>query len=377
MGEDRGALLVRVDDSEERFGNLSSVYKPRSAYRFCESEWPDYKRKEEWVTRLRRLMSIEVTWRAPWMPRMQVMYKCGDKPWVPLMGPWGAISYAPIMVRRQFGSEQFVPMTHQLDQLEFTYGEPETLKRIEEIAQDWKKTCRVDQGRVTDEVTTGYHTWHDQRVKNVIHPPKNPSKHPVNPEPQDVLLESELTRKRLEKEMMNMKRRHEDELEEVKKETARKVRVALKERDEWQSKFEEVSVANSSLLARIQELQSANNALQHEVQRKEQTIQELKNDYDMLETAMEGYKAQYEAVRQEYFQMRERNNSCAQSLQRKEAEMQWILRQMREVAFRARVMADKTEELRREILPKDELSERLISHLKMVRDQYDKVGFSF
>ncbi|EOY31576.1 Uncharacterized protein TCM_038504 [Theobroma cacao] len=296
----------------------------------------------------------KVTWRAPWMPRMQVMYKCGDKPWVPLMGPWGAISYAPIMVRRQFGFEQFVPMTHQLDQLEFTYGEPETLKRIEEIAQDWKKTCRVDQGRVTDEVTTGYHTWHDQRVKNVIHPPKDPSKHPVNPEPQDVLLESELTRKRLEKEMMNMKRRHEDELEEVKKETARKVRVALKERDEWQSKFEE-----------------------HEVQRKGQTIQELKNDCDMLETAMKGYKAQYEAVRQEYFQMRERNNSCTQSLQRKEAEMQWILRQMREVAFRARVMADKTEELRREILPKDELSERLISHLKMVRDQYDKVGFSF
>ncbi|EOY07994.1 Uncharacterized protein TCM_022312 [Theobroma cacao] len=307
-----------------------------------EVEWPDYKRKEEWVARLRRLMSIEVTWRAPWMPRMQ------------------------------FGSEQFVPMTHQLDQLEFTYGEPETLKRIEEIAQDWKKTCRVDQGRVTDEVTTRYHTWHDQRVKNVIHPPKDPSKHPVNPEPQDVLLESELTRKRLEKEMMNMKRRHEDELEEVKKETARKVRVALKERDEWQSKFEEVSVANSSLLARIQELQSANNALQHEVQRKGQTIQELKNDCDMLETAMEGYKAQYEAIRQEYFQMRERNNSCTQSLQRKEAEMQWILRQMREVAFRARVMADKTEELRREILPKDELSERLISHLKMVRDQYDK-----
>ncbi|EOY03000.1 Uncharacterized protein TCM_017392 [Theobroma cacao] len=321
-----------------------------------EVEWPDYKRKEEWVARLRRLMSIEVTWRAPWMPRIQVMYKCGDKPWVPLMRPWGAISYAPIMVRRQFGSEQFVPMTHQLDQLEFTYGEPETLKRIEEIVQDWKKTCRVDQGRVTDEVTTGYHTWHDQRVKNVIHPPKNPSKHPVNPEPQDVLLESELTRKRLEKEMMNMKRRHEDELEEVKKETARKVRVALKERDEWQSKFEEVSVANSSLLARIQELQSANNALQHEVRRQGQTIQELKNDCDMLETAMEGYKAQYEAIRQEYFQMRERNNSCTQSLQRKEAEMQWILRQMREVAFRARVMADKTEELRREILPKDELN---------------------
>ncbi|WRX24760.1 Retrotransposon gag domain - like 10 [Theobroma cacao] len=95
--------------------------------------------------------------------------------------------------------------------------------------------------------------------------------------------------------MMNMKQRHEDEVEEVKKETARKVRMALEERDEWQSKFEEVNVANSSLIARMQELQRVNNALQHEVRRQEQTIQELRNDCGLLETAMEGYKAQYEA----------------------------------------------------------------------------------
>ncbi|EOY16577.1 Uncharacterized protein TCM_035381 [Theobroma cacao] len=274
---------------------------------------------------------------------MQVMYKYRDKLWVPLMGPWGAISYASIMVQRQFRSEQFVPMTHRSTR------------------------------RVTDEVTTGYHTWHDQRVKDVVCPPKNPSKHPINPEPQDVLLESELTRKRLEKEMMNMKQRHEDELEEVKKKMARKVWMALEKRDEWQSKFKEVNVVNSSLVARMQELQSANNALQHEVRRQEQTIQELRNDCGLLETAMEGYKAQYEAVRQEYFQMRERNDSCTQSLQRKEAEMRWILRQMREVAFKARVIKDKTEEHRREILSRDELSERLINHLKM----FYGCGFSY
>ncbi|EOY17441.1 Uncharacterized protein TCM_036609 [Theobroma cacao] len=238
-------------------------------------------------------------------------FKCKEskfrKPYLSsLMGPWGAINYAPIMVRKQFGSEQFMPMTHQLNQLEFTYEELETLNKIEKIAQDWKKTCQVDQGRVTDEVTTRYDTWHDQRVKNVVCPPRNPSKHPINPEPQNVLLESELTRKRLENEMMNMKRRHEDELEEVKKETTRK----------------------------------------HEVRRQEQTIQELRNDCGLMETAMEGYKAQYELVRQEYFQMRERNDSCTQSLQRKGAEMRWILRHMREVAFRARVMVDKIEELK-------------------------------
>ncbi|EOY22366.1 Uncharacterized protein TCM_014557 [Theobroma cacao] len=86
-----------------------------------------------------KLMSVEVTWRAPWMPHHPILYKCKNEPWVPLMGPWGAISYASIMVRRQFGLEQFVPMTHRLNTLEFAYGESGFLKRIEEIARAWKK----------------------------------------------------------------------------------------------------------------------------------------------------------------------------------------------------------------------------------------------
>ncbi|EOY19365.1 Gag-pro-like protein [Theobroma cacao] len=139
----------------------------------------------------------------------------------------------------------------------------------------------------------------------------------------------------------------------------------------------EIGIRSISTPRTNAKLQSVNNAVQHEVRRQEQTIQELRNDCCLLETAMEGYKAQYEAVRQEYFQMRERNDSCTQSLQRKEAEMRWILRQMREVAFKARVMADKTEELRREILSKDELSERLIDHLKMLGTNMTKLVFPF
>ncbi|XP_017972285.1 PREDICTED: uncharacterized protein LOC108661077 [Theobroma cacao] len=139
--------------------------------------------KEQWISRLRELMSVEVTWRALWMLHHPVLYKCGNEPWVPLMGPWGAISYAPIMVRRQFGSEQFVPMTHRLITLEFAFGEPDFLKKIEEIAQAWKKTSRVDQGRYTDEVTTGYQMWHDQRVKDVVYPKEDALRGPVDPEP--------------------------------------------------------------------------------------------------------------------------------------------------------------------------------------------------
>ncbi|EOX92043.1 Uncharacterized protein TCM_001059 [Theobroma cacao] len=151
------ARLLKVDKFRKPFHPQTAPIRE-----FCESEWPENRTKEQWISRLRELMSVEVTWRAPWMPHHPVLYKCRNEPWVPLMGPWGAISYAPIMVRRQFGSEQFVPMTHRLNTLEFAYGEPGFLKRIEEIAQAWKKTNRVDQGRYTDEVTTGYQMWHDQ-----------------------------------------------------------------------------------------------------------------------------------------------------------------------------------------------------------------------
>ena len=38
-----------------------------------------------------------------------------------ITGIMGAISYAPLMVVRQFGGKQFIPATGGLDQLEFSY----------------------------------------------------------------------------------------------------------------------------------------------------------------------------------------------------------------------------------------------------------------
>ncbi|MFQ6658704.1 hypothetical protein Gotur_027846, partial [Gossypium turneri] len=36
---------------------------------------------------------------------------CGDFDWVPLLGIWGAIGYAPLLLLRQYRSKQFVPTT--------------------------------------------------------------------------------------------------------------------------------------------------------------------------------------------------------------------------------------------------------------------------
>ena len=51
-----------------------------------------------------------------------MLYGCEDKFWVPLVGLWGAISYTPLVVLRQYGSEQFIPATHGLNHLVFEYG---------------------------------------------------------------------------------------------------------------------------------------------------------------------------------------------------------------------------------------------------------------
>ncbi|MED6139694.1 hypothetical protein PIB30_086205 [Stylosanthes scabra] len=43
----------------------------------------------------------DVIWHVRWLPLTHTIYHCGNKPWVPLTGPWGVTSYAPALLRRQ------------------------------------------------------------------------------------------------------------------------------------------------------------------------------------------------------------------------------------------------------------------------------------
>ncbi|MFQ6671074.1 hypothetical protein Gotur_035731, partial [Gossypium turneri] len=46
----------------------------------------------------------DITWRAPWIRPSALLYKCGNQDWVPLLGLWGGVGYASLMVQRQFTS---------------------------------------------------------------------------------------------------------------------------------------------------------------------------------------------------------------------------------------------------------------------------------
>ncbi|XWS30005.1 hypothetical protein CRYUN_Cryun24cG0080900 [Craigia yunnanensis] len=99
-----------------------------------------YQTREQWVVALRNLDTDSVNWKAPWMSRKSVLYGCDDKLWIPLLGLWGVVSYTSLLVLRQFGSEQFIPTTHGLNELisqghESLYASPKSMHKYNLIMQ--------------------------------------------------------------------------------------------------------------------------------------------------------------------------------------------------------------------------------------------------
>ncbi|XVE96150.1 hypothetical protein REPUB_Repub02eG0196700 [Reevesia pubescens] len=107
-----------------------------------------------------------VTWKAPWMLVFAFVYKCGENPWVLLIGLWGAVSYAPLSVCWQFGSTQFILMTHGLDSLEFDYKINRYMVKVRQVAESWKKVWEYEAEKLSDKATLEYLRWKGMRVKD-------------------------------------------------------------------------------------------------------------------------------------------------------------------------------------------------------------------
>ncbi|MBA0754271.1 hypothetical protein Gogos_022268, partial [Gossypium gossypioides] len=83
---------------------------------------------------LQNLQEEDIEWRAPWMLPDEILYRCGDFDWVPLLGIWEAIAYTPLLVLRQYRSKQFIPATQGLAQCEFSYKGNGYKKNIREMS---------------------------------------------------------------------------------------------------------------------------------------------------------------------------------------------------------------------------------------------------
>ncbi|MBA0786200.1 hypothetical protein Gotri_025539, partial [Gossypium trilobum] len=68
--------------------------------------------EEKGIAILQSLQEDDVAWKAPWLVPDDILYRCGDFDWVPLLGIWGAVGYTSLLVFRQYRSRQFIPATH-------------------------------------------------------------------------------------------------------------------------------------------------------------------------------------------------------------------------------------------------------------------------
>ncbi|XVF32062.1 hypothetical protein REPUB_Repub17cG0049600 [Reevesia pubescens] len=164
---------------------------------FYKKEWSKGITKEQWVASFQSLDSKDITWKAPWMTTSSFIYKCGENPWVPLTGLWGIVSYALLLVRRQFGSQQFIPMTHGLNTLEFEYkGEGYSVK-LHKVIESWKEIHESAPGTFSDKTTPEYSKWRNKRVCDAsIH--SEEFAQPLDFLPRAVLSDADLVKQELE-----------------------------------------------------------------------------------------------------------------------------------------------------------------------------------
>ncbi|KAG8500485.1 hypothetical protein CXB51_002728 [Gossypium anomalum] len=125
------------------FHMFSKTFTPLEAY--LQKEWP----KEN-------LRAEDVTWRAPWIRPSVLLYKVGDQDWVPLLGFWGGVGYAPLLVQRKFSSRQFIPATGGLAQSEFTFAGEGYIKKVRDTAKSWKKIHLMELALYADTLTQDY-----------------------------------------------------------------------------------------------------------------------------------------------------------------------------------------------------------------------------
>ena len=275
---------------------------------FCRKEWPKNQTREQWVAALRDLDPTHVTWKAPWMNQDCMLYGCGDKMWVPLLGLWGVVSYAPLLVCRQYASEQFIPATQGLNQLEFAYGDAGYATQLVKLSALWSEPQRTNLARHGHNVAPGYLEWNSNRAKDVMLPARDDSVQPANPLPERIPTEIEILRRELEVE-----RRKNMDLDHQYQADLGQYRYFLKIEED---KVKDEKKERASLLEDFKRLGLKNKRLEDELKGKNgnpsKRIKLMENTQRELEEAQKQTKEQQELTKYWKQQARELRSKMAE-----------------------------------------------------------------
>ncbi|KAL1170873.1 hypothetical protein V6Z11_A05G242300 [Gossypium hirsutum] len=152
--------------------------------------------EEKWMDILQNLKEGDIEWRAYWMVPDEIMYRCGNFDWVPLLGIWGATGYTPLLALRQYKSRQFVPTTYGLAQSEFLFKGAHYKKRVRELA-------------VGSIVTPEYSEWFKKRINDNIPRPSLENARPIGEQLQIASSELEIIRQDFEKKSSELRKKIE------------------------------------------------------------------------------------------------------------------------------------------------------------------------
>ncbi|KAG8474334.1 hypothetical protein CXB51_034055 [Gossypium anomalum] len=125
------------------------------------------------------LQSKDVEWRASWMIPGENLCRYGSFDWVPLLGIWGAIGYAALLVLRQHGLRQFIPTTYGL---------------VQRVA-------------ISPATTPGYVEWRGRRINDNIPRPSMEEARPMEEYLQVKPSELEIMKQEFERKSLELEKR--------------------------------------------------------------------------------------------------------------------------------------------------------------------------
>ncbi|GMI67401.1 hypothetical protein HRI_000409400 [Hibiscus trionum] len=162
---------------------------------------------DKWKSIFRNLQEKDVIWKARWFFPTNIVYKCGDYDWVPLLGIWGATGYAPLLVSRQYRSRQFIPATRGLATCEFPYEGRGYKKNVSKIAEAWKRIYKMESFDEKPRVTPEYRRWRSMRINDDIPLPDPENNVPVEEQLQVDPSEIEIAKHDFKKKYLTMENR--------------------------------------------------------------------------------------------------------------------------------------------------------------------------
>ncbi|KAG8502393.1 hypothetical protein CXB51_000451 [Gossypium anomalum] len=337
------------------FHMFSKTFAPLEAY--LKKEWPKEITKQHWVSVFQNLRAEDITWRAPWIRPSVLLYKCGSQDWVPLLGLWGGVGYAPLLVQRQFSSRQFIPATGGLVQSEFAFTGDGYMKKIRDSARSWNEIHFMELALYADTLTQDYDLWRKQRRSSLQILSTNCTAQ--NPFLEEMPSELEIARQEFEREKAKMSR----DLSTLQEENYQLKIEAQVERSRTEKVQREAEVTRNDL----RDLHLENKKLRNTIKNSGlgKSTAEWKEEISNIKGGMEFWKGK--AKKEE-----EKAARAAIELRRKNAEYEMATAEFANSQSEHRELKRRVRDLENMLQSHQQQLDNLLKALEEKNDQYDR-----